>query len=733
MDFQPFTLSFQNEWEKEFRNVYFKNSQKIARIALILAGMLYGGFGMLDFLIIDDHIRLFFVIPYLIVIPFIGFVVLFSFHKYYAKIWQLLLFFSFIMAGTGIAIMISLHPENTAYYGGLMLIFSAGYFFIKLRFFWASVAGWSTLLIFNILMLFQPHPYMETLIPYNFFYVSANLIGMFGSYYIEMTDRRNFLLNKQIDENRKELETVNKNLETTVEQRTRDLRESENRFRNLADMLPLMVYEVDLSGNLTYVNQEVLKQIKTTHEEVFANPSVLNFVVPEERKSALNILQNTFTRKEISRGEFTVLRKDGTTFPVLDYSSPIIANNQIVGLRSVVIDLTEHKQNEQLRTEVAVARQSAEFKQNFLANMSHEIRTPLTGIMGITEILEQTSLDPDQKDHMATLKQSTENLREIINQILDYSKIEAGKVDLKPFTFPVSDLFKNAATFFDSVIQKPIKLKVEMADNLPPYLYADLGRVHQIITNLVSNAIKFTSEGTILLRASKRSDLSQQQMVIQIDVEDTGMGIWPEKQKLLFSPFTQLDHRDTRTFEGTGLGLSICKDLAVLLKGEIGVESLPGMGSRFWFTFEASPSFHTEPESYHPRKEISTTAKSLRILLVEDKIVNQKVIGLILSAQGHKVTYANNGKQALKIFTPEAFDLVLMDIQMPVMDGITATAAIREKFGSKPIIVGLSANAFDGDKEKYMARGMDDYITKPVKGNDFKNLVNKWFGVVNPI
>jgi PAS domain S-box-containing protein len=727
MDCNPVTLSFRGNLEKEYRKAYFANSVKITRIALVLAGLLYGGFGMLDFLVIEEHVKIFFIIRYLIVTPTLGLVVLFSFHNYFNKIWQFLLFFSFVLGGLGITIMISLHPHNYAYYGGLMLIFTAGYFFIRLRFLGATLAGWTILLMFNALMLSLPELHMDVLIPYNFFYVSANLIGMFGAYYTEKTDRKNFLLNREIIQRRKELEEMNKTLENRVEKRTQALKESENRFRNLADLLPLMVYEVDLNGNITYVNQQVLHTMRITWDEIIDNPTVLNFTVPEERERASETLKNAFSKQDIARGEFTALRKDGTTFPVMDYSSPIVINNEITGLRSVVLDLTEQKQNERLRTEVAVARQSAEFKQNFLANMSHEIRTPLMGIMGIAEILEQTKLDTQQKDHVATLIQSTENLREIINQILDYSKIEAGKVEIKPSTFEVSHLIMNAKRLFKSVNHKPIELITEIDPDLPAFLFADFGRVQQIISNLVSNATKFTLQGTITLKISRLKDISNEKMLIHVEVEDTGIGILPEKQELLFTPFTQLDHRDTRTFEGTGLGLSICKDLAMLLKGDIGVESSPGKGSRFWFTFEATHS--TEDNNNQTPQVISksSSGKTLRILLAEDKIVNQKVIGLMLSAQGHKVTYANNGKQALEIFTPEDFDIVLMDIQMPVMDGITATEHIRNKYNSRPLIVGLSANAFEGDKEKYMGRGMNDYLTKPVKGNDFKILVNKWF------
>ncbi len=723
------SLHFSHQQEQEYQQVYFLESLPITRVALLLTMILYGSFSILDILVIPDEFSGdFFIVRFAIVLPVIFLVIACSWHRSFYRYWQYLLVFAAIVGGTGIGYMVIKVPDNSFYYGGLMLTFTALYFFIRLRFIYASISGFGILLITNLMMIFSGNLEPKNLISYNFFYISANLIGMFASYYIELNSRRNFSLTKELNQSKDQLEDVNRNLETLVANRTSELIESEQRFRNLADLLPLIVYEVNREGIITYVNQQGLRQFDVSNEEIKKGMSILTFVVPELRKRAWENLRHHIDEALNSRKEYRAIKKDGTVFPVMDYSSPIIKNGKVVGQRSVVVDLREQKANEQLRTDIAVALQSAKFKQNFLANMSHEIRTPLTGIMGLTEILASTPLNKTQKEYINGLRQSTESLREIINQILDYSKIEAGKIVLKPVVIETNSVFDNAITLFGSICQKPIKLITVVSDELPENFMVDIMRVQQIISNFLSNAIKFTNHGYIKLIANLKHQVTEDTLLVEIRVEDSGIGIDPAKHQMLFEPFTQIDYTDTRHIDGTGLGLTICKDLARLLGGEIGVESEPGTGSTFWFTFVA----RTAKKSKQQREKIhvsgnGSAGSSLRILLVEDKVINQKVISLILTSQGHKVTTASNGQEGVEIFHPDHFDMVLMDIQMPVMDGIAATEMIRKKYDNQPLIVGLSANAFEGDREKYLALGLDDYLTKPVRGDDFKELLSRWF------
>lgn len=727
MRINPITLAFINNQELEYQKVFFKDSLPIVRVALLATSVLYGLFSITDFMVVGEHLSLFIFIRFIVVIPIIMGVFILSFYPLFIKVWQQLIFAAYVIGGIGICIMIVHLPANTTYYGGLMLIFSSGYFFIRLRFIIATIGGWLIFIAFNLLTVFMAEIDLAFLISYNFFYLSANFIGMFASYYIEISDRKNFFLNQQLNEKKFELENINSYLENMVEDRTKDLAESEKRFRDLSDMLPLMAYETDAQGNVTYANNESYKQLGLTQNDIIGKANIIDFVAPEYKDQAKKNFLLSLHKPGISKGEYIILRKDGTTIPILDYSNPIEKDSQIIGVRSVVVDLSDQRINEQLRTEIAVTRQSAEFKQNFLANMSHEIRTPLTGIIGITEILASTPLTHDQKEFVGTLKQSTENLREIINQILDYSKIEAGKMELKPSKFRADNMIFNAVQFFNSIVQNPVQLKVERDENLPACLIADLKRIEQIISNLISNAVKFTPLGLITLKVHVKEWIDSESLMVKVDVSDTGIGISEEQQKILFQPFSQVDHNDTRNFEGTGLGLTICKELAIMLNGEIGMHSTPENGSSFWFTFRAVKETDTGSCYENTTQPEIKASKTLRILLVEDKVVNQKVIGMILKAQGHEVIYANNGQQAIEKYSPDLFDMVLMDIQMPLMDGITATQFIRESYGNTPLIVGLSANAFDGDREKYISQGMDDYLTKPVKGENFTALVNKWF------
>ncbi len=387
------------------------------------------------------------------------------------------------------------------------------------------------------------------------------------------------------------------------------------------------------------------------------------------------------------------------------------------------------KKELQLEQEVIIARRSAEFKQNFLANMSHEIRTPLTGILGMASMLRKIPLDNMAKEYIEALNQSGETLRETINMILDISKIEAGKLELKENVFSIEEVFNQSIKAFDTLVQDQVVIQSKIDPNLPKYLFADQQRISQIIKNFLSNAIKFTQKGTITLKASVESDLKitkdDSRFFVKIEVCDTGMGISQEEQKKLFTPFYQTTHSVNSSHEGTGLGLAICKELASLLGGQIGVESQQGVGSCFWFSFITQRGEYQQSSSLVNTRTDKQRNQSLNILLVEDKIVTQKVVNLMLNAMGHTVTLASNGQEAIDIYTPDIFDLIIMDIQMPVMDGITATKKLKSIHKTVPPIVGLSANAFEGDREKYMAKGLDEYITKPVKENDFKKILSK--------
>lgn len=376
--------------------------------------------------------------------------------------------------------------------------------------------------------------------------------------------------------------------------------------------------------------------------------------------------------------------------------------------------------NKLLDKEVEVAKKTIEFKQNIIANVSHEIRTPLAGVIGLTDMLGRTELNRIQQDYLVALKQSGENLNEIINQILDYSNIEAGKVEIKNEIFSLTDVFKYAENLFLSL---PKKEKLDFSSSIdkriPPKLLSDKGRINRILQNMLSNAVKYTERGSVSLEAvlidpADGSLFKNQPLMVKVIVNDTGVGIKKEMLENLFMPFSQVEYIDTRNTDSAGLSLAICKNLAELLGGSVGVSSIEGAGSSFWFTFRAFVASQENELPFVDQNENANELPPLKILYVEDKKVNQMVIKLMLESAGHTVALAANGQIALDMFKPGFFDAILMDIQMPVMDGLTATQKLKEQYKDVPPIIGISANAFKGDREKYMGIGMDEFVTKPV-------------------
>jgi len=502
-----------------------------------------------------------------------------------------------------------------------------------------------------------------------------------------------------------------------------ELKKSEEKYRLIFEKSPLGVLHFDNKGHITDCNDHFVRILGSTREALIGMNllKLRDYRIVEVIKKVISGHASSF------EGLYHSETSQKNT-PIKLTLSPVMgANGKVEAGVGIMEDITAQIEKEEFQKQVVIANESVKFKQNFLANMSHEIRTPLTGLMGMIEILDQTDLSTTQQEYINILKTSGENLKEIINQVLDFSKIEAGKMMLKPHVFEFSSLFDNARKLFSSLCDKEVSFETFQGDDIPPNIMADRNRITQVINNLISNAIKFTEKGTISLSASLES-IDGPDLTIKIEINDTGRGISAEKQKSLFIPFAEIHENDVRIYEGSGLGLSICKELTLLMGGRIGVTSKEGSGSKFWFTFKAKVA---EPEQTSEKMlpaEQTLSEKKLRILLAEDKVINQRVIKLILTSMGHYVTVASNGNEVLELFKPGLFDLILMDIQMPVMDGITATKKLKEQNTDMPPIVGLSANAFEGDREKYMAQGMDEYLTKPIVGNDFNQMVMRMFG-----
>jgi PAS domain S-box-containing protein len=431
--------------------------------------------------------------------------------------------------------------------------------------------------------------------------------------------------------------------------------------------------------------------------------------------------------------------RDGNKIDVWITTTPLFdVQGQQVGEVCVLRDISERKRQERDTAEARAAAESANrAKGEFLANMSHEIRTPMNGVLGMIELVLGTALTAEQREHLLLASASGKAMLEVINDVLDFSKIEAGRLDIDAIDFaPEACVAEVGRMLGLAARQKGITLDWRAASDVPKRIVGDPGRVRQILLNLVGNAIKFTAHGSIeiLLGAS---ELTEQSVLLSIAVQDTGIGIPPEKQRTIFEAFTQADSGTSRRYGGTGLGLAITARLAALMGGKIWVESTIGKGSTFFVTLRCGLSTtgaeSTDPltvDSQSPVVATDTPVRSRLILLAEDNAVNQRVASRMIERIGHRVVVAADGMQALTALGESHFDLVLMDMQMPVMDGLEATQAIRAREkGPRIPIVALTANALSGDRAQCLAAGMDDYLSKPFDLAKLQAILDRWLTV----
>jgi len=397
------------------------------------------------------------------------------------------------------------------------------------------------------------------------------------------------------------------------------------------------------------------------------------------------------------------------------------------------------EQNREIERLLMEAQEASRLKSEFLANMSHEIRTPMNGVLGMTDLVLTTDLTEEQRDYLDTARLSANSLLTILNDVLDFSKIEAGRLDLNPIDFSLRQSVAETCKMLSvGAVEKHLELEWEAAANVPDQVIGDPDRLRQVLFNLLGNAIKFTAKGGVYLKIEEDAPDNDGFVMLRFTVRDTGIGIPLEKRELIFEAFRQADGSTTRKYGGTGLGLAISSRLVEMMGGTIGVESEVGRGSTFSFTVRlgvAVPSSSARPTDSVSLKnmldvvgteEASPVPDSLKILLAEDNPVNQRLAMRLLERRGHHVELAASGREAIECLDRQHFDLILMDLQMPDMDGLEATAEIRrrEKIrGGRTPIVALTAHTMKGDRERCLAAGMDNYINKPIDAVKFLEIV----------
>ena len=508
--------------------------------------------------------------------------------------------------------------------------------------------------------------------------------------------------------------------------------ESEEKFRNIFESFQDVYFRCDRNGIISMVSPSV-KELTGLDVKKVIGRNIVKFYKHEG--PILPLLKKLIEQQQIKNVEFTVINAKGALIECICNLSIITdTKNNALFIEGVVRDVTLLKlTNRELIEAKDLAESSLMVKEQFLANMSHEIRTPLNGIIGVIDLLEQTELAKEQGSYLKTIKASSETLLNILNDILDLSKIEAGKMELRAAPLSLKKLIKKLKALFASrAATHLINLQFHLNKNIPKVIEADEMRLIQVISNLIANSIKFTPRGgsidiALKLMADKNDDL-----LIRVDVRDSGIGIKKDDLEKLFTNFTQLDTSTTKSYAGTGLGLSISKQLVEIMGGKIGVTSNLGLGSTFWFSFTAKRSYEKVVEQ-EEQKEIKDGVKKFTdlipsILVVDDNLVNRDVAGEILKKSGCRVDLASNGIEAVYKAKANNYDIIFMDIQMPEMDGIEANKQIKGlKLKKQPLVVAMTAYSLKEDEERFLDAGLDEYLAKPIRANQLIGKVEQLF------
>lgn len=527
-----------------------------------------------------------------------------------------------------------------------------------------------------------------------------------------------------------------------VKQAERELRRQGHLMSTVLETTPDLIILKDSDLLYQSVNQAFLRYVGKEERQIVGRSVHDVFEMPHARDFAEADTYVLTTGEELVKDEVVPGAEENRWFQVA--RRPVRDDEgNIIGLVSSHRDITQRKamedQLQEARREAEAANRS---KSEFLATMSHEIRTPMNGILGVTDLVLSSDLSQDQRHYMNMVRQSAESLLSLLNDILDFSKIEAGRLDLQPAPFNLRQMLETTVrTFRVQAEEKGLELSAVIENSLPEYVRGDSSRVRQVVANLVSNAVKFTEKGRVVVRVGSAGDSihessAEETFRLLFSVEDSGIGIQFEDQKILFQSFTQLGARNIRRGDGSGLGLAISRKLVEMMGGSITLTSQPGVGSTFEFIL---PFGRVEPAEVRDAVTPGADAVgltgdegvpaewSLKILLAEDNMVNRVFAVKLMERQGHRVRAVENGREALAALEEESFDLILMDVQMPDMDGLEATQAIRAHSGDKFCpdipIVATTAHAMKGDRERFLEVGMSAYVSKPLNAERLNDAI----------
>lgn len=532
----------------------------------------------------------------------------------------------------------------------------------------------------------------------------------------------------------------NRKLRQKIASQTQQYIESEERLRQIFENSPDAVLVIDRKGQIITANARACTFVKMKKQEILTKR--IHDLAPPAGREEVDSNMNKWFSGKLSHRESESMASDGSVFPIeMTGALQTFRGKQVLQLH--IRDITLRREAEEKMTMArkmaenakemaerarAIAEHASKAKSEFLANMSHEIRTPLNGIVGMAQLMVDTDLDEEQDNCVDTIMQSTTGLLQIINHVLDISTIEAGQMEVKDNTIDLHEICEQLQRKLQPLAdQNKLKLTCKCQETVPFFMIGDGGLIRQVLENLIENALKFTHKGSVALNIEchkKSTDGAE----LYFQIIDTGIGIAKEKHSIIFDKFMQTDSSSKRLYGGTGLGLAISKQLVELMGGKIGLISSTGRGSTFFFNLTLPQASHPAAICLEEKEEVNTHVKpGLKILLAEDNPVNQKVASAILNKAGCEVDTVENGQDAIQKVRFKQYDIILMDCQMPVMDGFDATTRIRamQEPTCNTTIIAITAHAMKDDKQKCIDGGMDDYISKPVNRQELINLINK--------